>query len=172
MLLSFAFRLLTEADPRLLLKFAYNFGYKGMRSVERYKKRLARGEHFPPFLFISIINSCQLRCQGCWVDVDAPRKYIDLAAMHAMHDATPIELTPTEFKLLVVLAERSGQVVTREELLLRVWSYADGNGGRLVDVHVGRLRKKLARHGVRDIEIRTARGFGYRLTVAPLREVR
>ncbi len=57
-----------------------------MRSVELYKKRLACGEHFPPFLFISIINSCQLRCQGCWVDVDAPRKYIDLAAMNRILD--------------------------------------------------------------------------------------
>src|SRR6266511_1726102 len=86
MLLEFAGRMLRETDRRLLWKFAYNFGYKGMRSVELYKKRLACGEHFPPFLFISIINSCQLRCQGCWVDVDAPRKYIDLAAMTRILD--------------------------------------------------------------------------------------
>lgn len=86
MILSFALRLLKETDPQLLFKFAYNFGYKGMRSVELYKKRLARGEHFPPFLFISIINSCQLRCQGCWVDVEAPRKYIDLEAMNRILD--------------------------------------------------------------------------------------
>jgi MoaA/NifB/PqqE/SkfB family radical SAM enzyme len=76
MLAAMATRMLSETDPRLLLKFAYNFGYKGMRSVQLYKKRLKRGEHFPPFLFISIINSCQLRCQGCWVDVEAPRKMI------------------------------------------------------------------------------------------------
>lgn len=76
MLAAFTKRLLTETDPRLLWRFAYNFGYKGMRSVQLYKKRLKRGEHFPPFLFISIINSCQLRCQGCWVDVEAPREMI------------------------------------------------------------------------------------------------
>jgi MoaA/NifB/PqqE/SkfB family radical SAM enzyme len=63
--------------PRLLWKFGYNFGFKGMLSVERYKRRLRRGIHFPPFLFISIINSCNLRCQGCWVDVEAPRKFLD-----------------------------------------------------------------------------------------------
>ena len=82
MLLQLAKRMLTETDTRQLWRLVYNFGYKGMRSVELYKKRLKRGEHFPPFLFISIINSCQLRCQGCWVDVEAPRKMISLADMN------------------------------------------------------------------------------------------
>ena len=84
MILSLGRRLATETDPRLLYKVAWNFGYKGMRSVEKYKKRLKRGEHFPPFLFISVINSCQLRCQGCWVDVEAPRKLIDLDTLNAV----------------------------------------------------------------------------------------
>jgi MoaA/NifB/PqqE/SkfB family radical SAM enzyme len=84
MVLSFARRMMTEPDRRLLWKFAYNFGYKGMRSVQLYKKRLRRGEHFPPFLFISIINSCQLRCQGCWVDVEAPRQFIALDDMNRL----------------------------------------------------------------------------------------
>src|SRR5215212_9497846 len=78
MMLKFAKRMMTETDKRLLWKFAYNFGYKGIRSVQLFKKRLKQGIHFPPFLFVSIINSCQLRCQGCWVDVEAPRKMIDL----------------------------------------------------------------------------------------------
>jgi MoaA/NifB/PqqE/SkfB family radical SAM enzyme len=78
MMMKFAKRMLTETDKRLLWKFAYNFGYKGMRSVQLFKKRLKKGIHFPPFLFVSIINSCQLRCQGCWVDVESPRKMIDL----------------------------------------------------------------------------------------------
>jgi MoaA/NifB/PqqE/SkfB family radical SAM enzyme len=82
MLLKFARRMLTEPDKRALWKFAYNFGFKGMRSVQLYKRRLRRGEHFPPFLFISILNSCQLRCQGCWVDVAAPREMITLADMN------------------------------------------------------------------------------------------
>jgi MoaA/NifB/PqqE/SkfB family radical SAM enzyme len=80
--LQFARRMLTEPDPRLLWKFGYNMGYKGMRSVERFKKRLKQGVHFPPFLFISIINSCQLRCQGCWVDVSAPQKLLSLEDMN------------------------------------------------------------------------------------------
>jgi MoaA/NifB/PqqE/SkfB family radical SAM enzyme len=74
MVISLARRVLTEADPKVLAKLVYNFGIKGVRSVELYKKRLRRGESFPPFLFISVISGCQLRCQGCWVDVEAPLK--------------------------------------------------------------------------------------------------
>ncbi len=74
MLLPLARRVLTEADPKVVGKFVYNFGVKGIWSVERYKRRLRRGESFPPFLFISVISGCQLRCQGCWVDVDKPSK--------------------------------------------------------------------------------------------------
>lgn len=84
MLLNFTRRMLTEPDPRLLLKFAYNFGFKGIRSVQLYKKRLKRGEHFPPFLFISVISGCQLRCQGCWVDMEAPSKHISLEEMNRL----------------------------------------------------------------------------------------
>ena len=75
---------MTQSEPRLLWKFAYNFGYKGMRSVQHYKRRLKEGVHFPPFLFISVINSCQLRCQGCWVDVESPRQMISLEDMNRL----------------------------------------------------------------------------------------
>jgi MoaA/NifB/PqqE/SkfB family radical SAM enzyme len=71
-----AARILSTTDPRCLGKFMWNFGVKGMLSVERFKRRRARGEFFPPFLYISIINSCNLRCQGCWVDVEAPREML------------------------------------------------------------------------------------------------
>jgi len=79
-----AWRMMTQSQPRLLWKFAYNFGYKGMRSVQLYKRRLKQGVHFPPFLFISVINSCQLRCQGCWVDVESPRQMISLEDMNRL----------------------------------------------------------------------------------------
>jgi len=78
MILKLSTRMLREVDKRALWKFAWNFGYKGMRSVQRFKRRLKQGVHFPPFLFISIINSCQLRCQGCWVDVSSKREMIEL----------------------------------------------------------------------------------------------
>ena len=73
----FALRLLREVDPRLLAKFAYTCGVKGIRSVELHKRRLKRGEYFPPFLFLSITSRCNLRCQGCWVDVEGPGRQLE-----------------------------------------------------------------------------------------------
>ena len=84
MYLRLANRLLLETDKRLLWKLAWNFGLKGMRSVQKHKARLARGEFFPPFLYISVINSCNLRCQGCWVDVAAKQEKIEVPAMNRL----------------------------------------------------------------------------------------
>ena len=82
MIFTLARRMLSEVEPRLLWKFAFNFGLKGMVSVERFMRRLKQGVHFPPFLYISVINSCNLKCQGCWVDVQSPRKMIDKATLN------------------------------------------------------------------------------------------
>jgi MoaA/NifB/PqqE/SkfB family radical SAM enzyme len=77
----FAKRLLLETDKRLVWKAIWNFAFKGMRSVQKHKARLKRGEFFPPFLYVSIVNSCNLRCQGCWVDVAAKQSRIEVDAM-------------------------------------------------------------------------------------------
>ncbi|MBX3747008.1 MAG: radical SAM protein [Verrucomicrobiae bacterium] len=82
MLPALVYRTVRSASPWCLWKFAWNFGLKGMLSVERFKRRLRRGEYFPPFLYLSIINSCNLRCQGCWVDVEAPRTALDLETLN------------------------------------------------------------------------------------------
>lgn len=84
MYLRLARRFLVETDKRLLWKFAWNAGFKGMRSLQKHKRRLRRGEFFPPFLYISPINSCNLRCQGCWVDVTAKQAKISADDMHRM----------------------------------------------------------------------------------------
>lgn len=84
MLLRMAKRLLFETDKRLLWKLAWNMGFKGMLSIQRHKARLERGEVFPPFLYVSVINSCNLRCQGCWVDVAAKQETIEPDAFHQM----------------------------------------------------------------------------------------
>ncbi len=81
MLPALAFRTLRTAAPRLIWKFAWNFGVKGLVSVEKFKRRLRRGEYFPPFLYLSILNACNLRCQGCWVDVEA-KDALDLDTLH------------------------------------------------------------------------------------------
>ena len=77
-------RILRTTDTRLLMKMAWNFGFKGARSVQLYKNRLKRGEYFPAFLYISILNSCNLRCQGCWVDVDKPQVKIELDQLNRL----------------------------------------------------------------------------------------
>jgi MoaA/NifB/PqqE/SkfB family radical SAM enzyme len=81
-------RMLVETDKRLLWKLAWNMGIKGMLSVERHKRRLQKGEVFPPFLYVSVINSCNLRCQGCWVDVAEKMEAMAPETFHKMvHEA-------------------------------------------------------------------------------------
>jgi MoaA/NifB/PqqE/SkfB family radical SAM enzyme len=84
MLLRMLRRLLVETDKRLLWKLAWAMGVKGVLSIERHKRRLRRGEYFPPFLYVSIINSCNLRCQGCWVDVSARMEAMRPAVFHRL----------------------------------------------------------------------------------------
>jgi len=75
-------------------------------------------------------------------------------------DDQEIELTPTEFKLLLTLVERRGRVQSRSHLLETVWDAAPDIQTRTVDMHVQRLRGKL---GVAGELIETVRGFGYRI---------
>lgn len=79
---SLVFRVLRTTSLRLLWKFLWNFGWKSARSMRKFQQRLKRGEYFPPFIHLSIINSCNLSCQGCWVDVEAPRELIDLETLN------------------------------------------------------------------------------------------
>ncbi len=72
----------------------------------------------------------------------------------------PIDLTTTEFKLLMVLIEAPGIVKERAELLQKVWGYNDLIQTRTLDTHIKRLREKLGTQGSR---IETVRGVGYRL---------
>ncbi len=85
---------------------------------------------------------------------------IDRAAHHVTVDGAAVDLTPTEYKLLLTLAERRGRVQGRAHLLETVWEAAPDIQTRTVDMHVQRLRAKLGPAG--DL-IETVRGFGYRL---------
>ncbi len=73
-----------------------------------------------------------------------------------------VDLTRVEFELLLALAEQGGSTVTRRDLLAAVWGYRFDPGTNVVDVHVGRLRRKLELAGAPDA-IRTVRGIGYAL---------
>ncbi|WP_433075892.1 response regulator transcription factor [Dactylosporangium sp. CA-052675] len=74
----------------------------------------------------------------------------------------PVAVTRTEFRLLCELAEHPGQVLSRQQLLQRVWEYEIGDE-RLVDVHVGRLRQKIERDSKSPRYLVTVRGMGYKL---------
>jgi two-component system phosphate regulon response regulator PhoB len=79
-----------------------------------------------------------------------------------MRSGRPIDLGPTEYRLLEFLMERPGRVFSREQLLDGVWGSDIYIDERTVDVHVGRLRKAINRGNLVD-PIRTVRGAGYSL---------
>jgi two-component system, OmpR family, phosphate regulon response regulator PhoB len=85
---------------------------------------------------------------------------IDRAAHRVAIGADEVELTPTEYKLLITLAERRGRVQARGLLLETVWEAAPDIQTRTVDMHIQRLRTKL---GPAGDQIETVRGFGYRM---------
>lgn len=78
-----------------------------------------------------------------------------------------IELTPKEFDLLRYLIEHREHVLSRDQLLDRVWGYAVATDTRIVDVHVSHLRDKIERDARNPMFIRTVRGVGYKFTEHP-----
>ncbi len=84
---------------------------------------------------------------------------IDRAAHRALLDGQELQLTTTEYKLLLTLLERRGRVQTRPQLLETVWEAQPDIQTRTVDMHIQRLRTKLGEEGKM---IETVRGFGYR----------
>ena len=74
-----------------------------------------------------------------------------------------VHLTKTEFRLLVELASTPGRVLSREVLLERVWGYGYFGDGRLVDVHIRRLRTKVELDAANPRHVVTVRGLGYKL---------
>lgn len=91
---------------------------------------------------------------------------IDLLARKVTRQGRPIALGAREFNLLEFLARHAGQVVTRTMMLEKIWNYHFDPGSNVVDVHIGRLRRKLE-DGFRTPILHTVRGAGYRLSVEP-----
>jgi len=79
-------------------------------------------------------------------------------------DGAPVSLTRTEYLLMCVLADRPGQVLSREQLLEQVWGYDYLGDSRLVDAHIGRLRAKIEADPSSPKRLVTLRGLGYKLT--------
>jgi two-component system, OmpR family, response regulator MtrA len=88
---------------------------------------------------------------------------IDPAGFTVRKNGEEVTLTATEFRLLLELAGRPGQVFTRELLLQRVWDYEYLGDSHLVDVAIGRLRAKVEDDPSHPALIKTIRGVGYRL---------
>ncbi|HZO86080.1 MAG TPA: radical SAM/SPASM domain-containing protein [Verrucomicrobiae bacterium] len=168
-----AYRILRTTDPRLLWKFAWNFGVKGMLSVEKFKRRIRRGDYFPPFLYLSILNTCNLRCQGCWVDVE-DKDSIDLDTLN--RTITDAKRHGNSFfgilggepfmhpQLLDLLATHpdcyfqlftNGQLIT-EKVARRLREL--GNATPLVSIE-GREITSDERRGKKDVFTRTLRGL-------------
>jgi DNA-binding response OmpR family regulator len=85
---------------------------------------------------------------------------IDVANNIAHVDSRPLLLTRKEYELLLLLVENAGEVVPREDILMRVWGYGNGIRTRTLDVHIRRLRKRLGSYSAQYIE--TIFGIGYR----------
>jgi DNA-binding response OmpR family regulator len=92
---------------------------------------------------------------------------IDPREVQAYVDGRSAGLTPTEFRLLYTLALERGRVVTRDELLQKVWGRRETHRDRTVDVFVRRLRRKLDPLATRHTFIQTRFGVGYKLEPEP-----
>lgn len=88
---------------------------------------------------------------------------VDPAVREVTLDGAPVPLTPTEFDLLAALAEEPRRVLSRSSLLSRVWGTQWAADDRLVDVHLGRVRRKLGDDPAQPRFILTVRGAGYRM---------
>jgi DNA-binding response OmpR family regulator len=86
---------------------------------------------------------------------------IDPSRRRISVDGEEIGLTPLEFEILLALARDPGVVLSRDQLMDKVWGYRDYAGGRVVDSHVARIRRKLGEDGNEPRFIRTVHGVGY-----------
>jgi len=93
---------------------------------------------------------------------------IDLGARTATRADETLDLSPKEYDLLVYLAERAGQVVTKKELLTEVWNLPYGGSDKTVDVHLSWLRRKLGESAAAPAYLHTVRGVGVRLSAPEL----
>lgn len=88
---------------------------------------------------------------------------LDITVREAWLRGHMVDLSPTEFDILEILAKRAGSTVSREELLKKIWGMSGGDT-RTVDVHISRLRRKIDDGGRPVLVAQTLRGRGYRLS--------
>jgi two-component system, OmpR family, response regulator RegX3 len=104
------------------------------------------------------------------VESTAPVRHVgglrlDFASHEVKVDGEPVQLTPSEFKLLSLLAERPGDVYSRADIMRHLWGSDHVGDEHPCDVHVSNLRRKIERDPSRPERVLTVRGAGYRLSV-------
>jgi two-component system, OmpR family, alkaline phosphatase synthesis response regulator PhoP len=118
---------------------------------------------FSPRELVARIKAASRRLQSSQMDLqktvlEFDHVCIDLGSREVWADGQLVELTSTEFNVLQVLAQHPRIVLSREQIIERVWGNNFYGEARVVDVHVGHIRQKLGRPGL----IQTVRGIGYR----------
>ncbi|MBI5432689.1 MAG: response regulator transcription factor [Planctomycetes bacterium] len=137
-------------------------------SVEERVKGLRLGADdyvIKPFAFNELVARIEavIRRRKSLAPIEIADLRLDLAKRQVLRSGKPIDLSPREFDLLLALARANGKVLTRADLLRDVWSIDFDPGTNVVDVHIGRLRRKLGREG--SPLIHTVRGEGYRFSL-------
>jgi DNA-binding response OmpR family regulator len=121
-----------------------------------------------PFSFDELLARMEavLRRRGSLAPLRIGELKLDLARRKTERSGKQVDLSPREFDLLLALAKTPGATLSRAQLLLDVWDMSVDPGTNLLDVHLGRLRKKLDLYGRPAIQ--TMRGEGYRLALENL----
>jgi DNA-binding response OmpR family regulator len=120
-----------------------------------------------PFAFNELVARIEavIRRRKSLAPIEIADLRLDLAKRQVLRSGKQVDLSPREFDLLLALTRANGKVLTRADLLRDVWSIDFDPGTNVVDVHIGRLRRKLGREG--SPLIHTVRGEGYRFSLEP-----
>jgi DNA-binding response OmpR family regulator len=115
-----------------------------------------------PFAFDELVARVEtvIRRRKALTPIEIGDVRLDLSRRVAFRGGKQVDVSPREFDLLLALARADGEILSRSELLRNVWGIEHEPGTNLVDVHIGRLRRKLEPHG--PSLIHTVRGKGYR----------
>jgi MoaA/NifB/PqqE/SkfB family radical SAM enzyme len=81
-----AWRGLTALKPRIAWKAAHLYAWKGLWAIRAYRRRMLRGQLYPPFMFIALTNTCNLRCHGCWVEKEGTAHFLDATDLDRIID--------------------------------------------------------------------------------------
>jgi len=119
-----------------------------------------------PFAFDELVARIEtvIRRRRVLAPIEAGDLRLDLNRRQVSRGGEAVDVSPREFDLLLALTQADGQVLSRAELLRNVWGIESEPSTNLVDVHIGRLRRKLDAYGPQVIK--TVRGKGYRLVPA------